>query len=45
MGITRLMNLLREKCPQSIKTQVDSKAYTGRIIAVDASMVIIMNNY
>jgi len=38
MGITRLMNLLKEKCPESIK-QLDLKAYTGRIVACDASMV------
>ncbi len=40
MGITRLMNLLKEKCPDAIK-QLDLKAYTGRIVACDASMVIL----
>ena len=43
MGITRLMNLLREKCPEAIK-QLDLKAYTGRIVACDASMVIQFSN-
>ncbi len=38
MGITRLMQLLKDKCPNSIK-QLDIKAYTGRIVACDASMV------
>ena len=39
MGITRLMDLLKKKCPQAIK-QLDLKAYTGRTVACDASMVI-----
>ncbi len=38
MGITRLMHLLKEKCPDAIK-QLDLKAYTGRVVACDASMV------
>ena len=38
MGITRLMHLLREKCPEAIK-HLDLKAYTGRSVACDASMV------
>jgi hypothetical protein len=39
MGITRLMHLLREKCPEAIK-QIDLKSYTGRQVACDASVVI-----
>lgn len=39
MGITRLMHLLKEKCPEAIK-QFDLKTYTGRTVACDASMVI-----
>jgi len=37
------MNLLREKCPEAIK-QLDLKAYTGRIVACDASMVNLYRN-
>jgi hypothetical protein len=40
MGIKGLMKLLKEKCPQGIK-QLDLKAYTGRTVACDASMVSI----
>lgn len=47
MGIKNLMNLLRDKCPEAIK-QLDLKAYTGRTVACDASMVrfilLILNN-
>ena len=39
MGITRLMNLLREKCPKSIKS-VPLSHYTGQIFALDASMAM-----
>ena len=39
MGITRLMNLLREKCPKSIKS-VPLSHYTGQIFAIDASMAM-----
>lgn len=39
MGITRLMHLLKEKCPGAIK-QLDLKSYTGRTVACDASMSI-----
>lgn len=38
MGITRLTHLLKEKCSNSIKS-LDLKAYTGRTVACDASMV------
>jgi len=38
MGIKSLMNLLREKAPNSIKL-LDLKNYTGRSVACDASMV------
>jgi hypothetical protein len=41
MGITRLMHLLREKCPEAIK-QIDLKSYTGRQVACDASVVSYM---
>jgi flap endonuclease-1 len=39
MGITRLMNLLREKCPKSIKS-IPLSHYTGQIFALDASMAM-----
>ena len=39
MGITRLMMLLREKCPQSIKIRPLSH-YTGQLFALDASMAM-----
>ena len=39
MGITRLMYLLKEKCPQAIKN-VNLKTYTGHIFALDASMAM-----
>ena len=39
MGITRLMNLLKEKCPKSIKSTPLSH-YTGQIFALDASMAM-----
>ena len=39
MGITRLMNLLREKAPNAIKT-VSLHTYTGHAFALDASMAM-----
>ena len=39
MGIVRLMNLLKEKCPQSIKI-VPLKNYIGQTFALDASMAM-----
>jgi len=39
MGITRLMNLLKEKCPQSIKS-VPLSNFIGQIFALDASMAM-----
>ena len=39
MGIKRLMNLLREKAPKSIKS-VPLSNYTGQLFALDASMAM-----
>ena len=39
MGIKRLMNLLKEKCPKSIRS-VPLSNYTGQIFALDASMAM-----
>lgn len=39
MGITRLMNLLKEKCPNSLR-RVDLKTYIGSTFALDASLVL-----
>ena len=39
MGIKRLMNLLKEKCPKSIKS-VPLSNYTGQLFALDASMAM-----
>ncbi len=38
MGITRLMYLLKEKCPEAVRS-LDLKTYTGRTVACDASVV------
>ena len=38
MGIHKLTDLLKAKCPECIK-EIDIKELTGTIVAVDASMV------
>lgn len=43
MGITRLMNLLKEKCPNALR-RVDLKTYIGSTFALDASMVFIISH-
>jgi len=43
MGIHKLMDLLKEKAPECIKNS-DIKFYSGRTVALDASMVKFRND-
>jgi hypothetical protein len=44
MGILRLMQLIKELCPEAIK-QVDMKSCKGKIVAIDSYLVIILTKY
>jgi flap endonuclease-1 len=40
MGIKGLSKFLNDNCPRAVKEIADMKAFTGRKVAIDASMAI-----
>jgi len=40
MGIKGLMKFLLDAAPKAVKVQAGPDAYTGRILAIDASMCL-----
>ena len=39
MGVSRLMQLIKDQCPQAIK-EIDIKSYKDKSIAIDAYLTI-----